>query len=164
MRWRLRQSRSFAVTSSSGPSPRHSHAIDGALSRADDQRIFAELTEPQAEAVRAVRGPLLILAGAGSGKTRVISRRAAYAIAVGAVDPSKMLLVTFTDKAAKEMSTRLTALGHPGVMVKTFHAMALSQLRYFWPSRHGGSSLPDILDSKVRHTRGVAPLPWTVDR
>ncbi len=117
---------------------------------AEDPRIFADLTTAQAEAVRLVSGPLVILAGAGSGKTRVISRRAAHAIASGTVEPSRMLLVTFTDKAAQEMKGRVAALGHPGVMMRTFHAMALAQLRHFWPSRHDGAPAPEVLGSKAR--------------
>jgi DNA helicase-2/ATP-dependent DNA helicase PcrA len=116
----------------------------------EDPRIFGDLTSAQADAVRTVRGPLVILAGAGSGKTRVISRRAAHAIATGAVEPSRMLLVTFTDKAAREMADRLAALVQPRVMTRTFHAMALAQLRHFWPSRHGGAPAPEVLGSKAR--------------
>ena len=95
-------------------------------------------------------GPLAIIAGAGSGKTRVISRRAAYAIETGAVPADQILLVTFTDKAAGEMVERIASLGHRGVLARTFHAAALAQLRHFWPSRHGGEPLPAILDSKLR--------------
>ena len=95
-------------------------------------------------------GPLAIIAGAGSGKTRVISRRAAYAIETGVVAPDKVLLVTFTDKAATEMVERMAALGHRGVMAKTFHAHALAQLRTFWPARHDGAPMPGILESPLR--------------
>jgi DNA helicase-2/ATP-dependent DNA helicase PcrA len=91
-----------------------------------------------------------IIAGAGSGKTRVISRRAAYAIETGAIPTDQILLVTFTDKAAGEMVERMASLGHRGVMARTFHATALAQLRHFWPSRHDGAPLPAILDSKLR--------------
>ena len=78
---------------------------------------------------------------AGSGKTRVVTHRVAYAVATGAVDPKRVLVVTFTDKAAGEMVERLRSLGLPGVIARTFHAHALSQLRHFWPSRHDGASL-----------------------
>ncbi|HEX7497274.1 MAG TPA: ATP-dependent DNA helicase UvrD2 [Candidatus Limnocylindrales bacterium] len=104
----------------------------------------------QREAVTATSGPLAIIAGAGSGKTRVISRRAAYAIETGAVAAGQILLVTFTDKAANEMAERIASLGHHGVVARTFHAAALAQLRHFWPSRHDGAPLPAILDSKLR--------------
>ncbi|MFL5880655.1 MAG: UvrD-helicase domain-containing protein, partial [Actinomycetota bacterium] len=91
-----------------------------------------DLNPAQREAVETTVGPLCILAGAGTGKTRVISRRVAYAIATGAVHPGHVLVVTFTDKAATEMRERLAALGFPGVQAKTFHAAAFRQLRFFW--------------------------------
>jgi DNA helicase II / ATP-dependent DNA helicase PcrA len=112
--------------------------------------LLEDLNPSQREAVTATAGPLAIIAGAGSGKTRVISRRAAYAIETGAVPADQILLVTFTDKAAGEMVGRMAALGHRGVMARTFHAAALAQLRHFWPSRHEGAPLPAILDSKLR--------------
>ncbi|HEX5590090.1 MAG TPA: ATP-dependent DNA helicase UvrD2, partial [Candidatus Limnocylindrales bacterium] len=90
-----------------------------------------------------------IHAGAGSGKTRVISRRTAYAIATEVVPGDQVLVVTFTDKAAKEMVERLRGLGLAGVTARTFHAHALSQLRHFWPARHDGAPLPELLDSKL---------------
>jgi len=111
-------------------------------------RLLAGLNDAQREAVQITRGPLVILAGAGSGKTRVISHRAAFAIEAAAVQSDQVLLVTFTDKAATEMVARMAALGHPDVSAKTFHAAALAQLRYFWPSRHDGDPLPKILGGK----------------
>jgi DNA helicase-2/ATP-dependent DNA helicase PcrA len=126
---------------------------------ADADRLLEDLNEAQREAVVTTRGPLAILAGAGTGKTRVISRRAAYAIATGVVSADQVLVVTFTDKAAGEMVERLAGLGLPGVVARTFHAHALSQLRHFWPSRHDGESLPDLLDTKlpilIRIARGL---------
>ena len=116
----------------------------------DPARLLDGLNDAQREAVEITSGPLAIIAGAGSGKTRVISHRAAYAIETGVVPTDRVLLVTFTDKAATEMVERLASLGHPGVMAKTFHAMALAQLRHFWPSRHEGSPLPTIADGKGR--------------
>jgi DNA helicase II / ATP-dependent DNA helicase PcrA len=107
-----------------------------------------DLNPAQREAVETTAGPLCILAGAGTGKTRVISRRVAYAIATGAVHPGHVLVVTFTDKAANEMRERLAALGFPGVQAQTFHAAAFRQLRYFW-SRLSDSRLPEVLDSKA---------------
>lgn len=115
----------------------------------DPARLLDDLDDEQREAVLAVSGPLAILAGAGSGKTRVVSHRTAYAIATEVVAPDQVLVVTFTDKAAKEMVARLKALGLPEVTARTFHAHALSQLRHFWPSRHEGAPLPDLLDSKL---------------
>ena len=114
------------------------------------ERLLADLNASQREAVTATSGPLAIIAGAGSGKTRVISRRAAYAIETGAVPADQILLVTFTEKAAGEMVERMAALGHPGVMARTFHAAALAQLRHFWPNHHDGAPLPATLDSKLR--------------
>ncbi len=116
----------------------------------DPDRLLEDLNPSQREAVVTSAGPLAIVAGAGSGKTRVISRRAAYAIETGAIPADQILLVTFTDKAAGEMVERLASLGHPGAMARTFHAAALAQLRHFWPSRHDGAALPSILDSKLR--------------
>ena len=113
-------------------------------------RLLEGLNPSQREAVTTTFGALAIVAGAGSGKTRVISRRAAYAIETGAVAADQILLVTFTDKAAGEMVERMAALGHRGVMARTFHAAALAQLRHFWPSRHGGAEMPATLDSKLR--------------
>ncbi len=115
----------------------------------DPERLLDGLDPEQVEAVRITRGPLVIHAGAGSGKTRVISRRVAFAVATGAVERHRVLVVTFTDKAAGEMVARLDALGLPGVAARTFHAAALAQLRHFWPSRHDGAPPPDVLDSKI---------------
>src|SRR4051812_3810987 len=115
----------------------------------DAERLLDDLDPEQREAVTATSGPVAILAGAGTGKTRVISRRTAYAIATGVVSPDQALVVTFTDKAAGEMVERLRALGLAGVVARTFHAHALSQLRFFWPSRHDGAPLPGLLDSKA---------------
>ena len=114
------------------------------------ERLLEDLNEAQREAVTATSGPLAIIAGAGSGKTRVISRRAAYAIETDVVATDRILLVTFTDRAATEMVERMAALGHRGVMAKTFHAHALAQLRTFWPAHHGGEPLPGILESPLR--------------
>jgi DNA helicase-2/ATP-dependent DNA helicase PcrA len=126
---------------------------------APPERLLDGLNEAQLEAVRAVDGPVAIVAGAGTGKTRVISRRTAFAIASGVVPPDQVLVVTFTDKAAGEMVERLRGLGLSGVAARTFHAHALSQLRHFWPGAHDGAPLPEILDSKlpilIRLARGL---------
>jgi DNA helicase-2/ATP-dependent DNA helicase PcrA len=129
-----------------GPQPSH---LRRDLPGANPDRLLAVLNEAQREAVSITKGPLAIVAGAGSGKTRVISHRAAYAIETGVVAADRVLLVTFTDKAATEMVQRMRALGHPRVMARTFHAFALAQLRHFWPSRHDGEPLPQLLDSKT---------------
>ncbi len=114
----------------------------------DPDDLLTDLDPAQREAVTITSGPLCILAGAGSGKTRVISRRVAYALATGVVRPRDVLVVTFTDKAAGEMAGRLAALGHRGVAASTFHAAALRQLRHFWPRVHG-TDPPEILASKA---------------
>ena len=117
--------------------------------RPEPELLLEDLNDAQREAVRVSEGPVAIHAAAGTGKTRVISRRTAYAIATGFVEPDQVLVVTFTDKAAGEMVDRLRGLGLPGVTARTFHAHALSQLRHFWPMTHGGAPLPDLLDSKL---------------
>ena len=116
--------------------------------------LLEHLNEQQREAATATSGPVVILAGAGTGKTRVISHRVAYAAATRAADPRRMLVVTFTDKAATEMRGRLRQLGLPQVQASTFHAAALRQLRHFWPEIHG-RPLPQPLDSKIPL---IAPL------
>ena len=110
--------------------------------------LLDDLDPAQHEAVLITAGPLCILAGAGTGKTRVISRRVAYALSTGIVRPRDVLVVTFTDKAAGEMRNRLGSLGYPGVTAATFHAAALRQLRHFWPRVQGGDP-PRILESKI---------------
>ncbi|WZH36031.1 MAG: ATP-dependent helicase [Microbacterium enclense] len=107
------------------------------------------LDEHQLEAVRALRGPVCVLAGAGTGKTRVITRRIAHGVDTGAYSPQRVMAVTFTAKAAGEMRGRLRALGVSGVSARTFHAAALSQVNYFWPTL-AGDQAPSIIDNKVR--------------
>ena len=113
------------------------------------RRILADLDPQQREAVRAVRGPVCILAGAGTGKTRTITHRIGYAVQVGAVAASQVLAVTFTARAAGEMRGRLRALGVGGVQARTFHSAALRQLRYFAPRVLGGP-LPELAEHKAR--------------
>jgi len=120
----------------------------------DPEAILATLNDEQREAAQATAGRVVILAGAGTGKTRVISHRVAYAAATGAIDPKRVLVVTFTEKAATEMGHRLRALGLPQVQASTFHAAARRQLAHFWPQVHG-RPLPDVLDSKMRF---IGPL------
>ena len=111
--------------------------------------ILAGLDPEQAEAVRAVRGPVCILAGAGTGKTRTITHRIAYAVHTGAAAASQLLAVTFPARAAGEMRGRLRALGVGGVQARTFHAAALRQLRYFAPRVLGGP-MPELAEHKFR--------------
>jgi len=112
--------------------------------RPDD--VLASLDPEQREAAQAVRGPVCILAGAGTGKTRTITHRAAYAVLTDTVPASALLAVTFTARAAGEMRTRLRELGVAGVQARTFHAAALRQLQYFWPRVVGGAP-PRLLDN-----------------
>ncbi len=93
-------------------------------------------------------GPLCVLAGAGTGKTRAITHRIAYAAHAGLVQPQRVLAVTFTARAAGEMRTRLRGLGVPGVQARTFHAAALRQLHYFWPQTIGGAA-PEVMSWKA---------------
>jgi DNA helicase II / ATP-dependent DNA helicase PcrA len=103
-----------------------------------------DLNAEQRRAVEAVRGPVCILAGAGSGKTTTITHRIANQVVTGAFAPSQILAVTFTDKAAGEMRGRLERLGVTGARASTFHSAALAQLRYFRPDAVG-----KILSSKA---------------
>jgi DNA helicase-2/ATP-dependent DNA helicase PcrA len=96
-----------------------------------ENRIFDRLNDEQAAAVAAVRGPVCILAGAGTGKTTTITRRIANQVFTRTFSTDEILAVTFTEKAAKEMGSRLASLGTRGVRARTFHAEALAQYRHF---------------------------------
>ena len=112
------------------------------------EEILAALDDGQRAVALATRGPVCVIAGAGTGKTRAITHRIAYASAIGAMDPTKILAITFTARAAGEMRTRLRGLGVPTVAARTIHAAALKQLLFFWPSIFGGRT-PDLLTSKT---------------
>jgi DNA helicase-2/ATP-dependent DNA helicase PcrA len=112
-------------------------------------RVLAGLDPEQRAAAEAVRGPVCILAGAGTGKTRAITHRIAYAVRSGEVPPEAILAVTFTARAAGELRTRLRALGATGVQARTFHAAALRQLNYFAPQILGGP-MPDVASQPIR--------------
>ncbi|BDV30984.1 ATP-dependent helicase [Microbacterium terricola] len=112
-------------------------------------RALEGLDERQREAASALRGPVAVLAGAGTGKTRVITHRIAHGVDTGAYSPGRVMAVTFTSKAAGEMRGRLRALGVEGVAARTFHAAALAQLNFFWPTL-AGDTAPSIVDNKVR--------------
>lgn len=112
------------------------------------EEILAALDAEQRAVATAVRGPVCVIAGAGTGKTRAITHRLAYAVDIGVVDPQRILALTFTARAAGEMRTRLRALGVPNVAARTFHAAALKQLMYFWPQVLGGR-FPSLLTTKT---------------
>jgi DNA helicase II / ATP-dependent DNA helicase PcrA len=123
----------------------------------DQDTIFAGLNPEQRRAVETVRGPVCILAGAGSGKTTTITRRIANQVAIGEFEPHQILAVTFTDKAATEMRGRLERLGVGGVTARTFHSAALRQL-------HRLGDPPDrIMASKallLRQLGNTLPAPY----
>jgi DNA helicase-2/ATP-dependent DNA helicase PcrA len=121
----------------------------------DADSVLAGLDPEQREAALAVRGPVCILAGAGTGKTRAITHRIAYAVRTGAVPPGQLLAVTFTARAAGELRTRLRALGGHGVQARTFHAAALRQLNYFAPRILGGG-MPAVADNPLRMVGNAA--------
>ncbi|WP_051581674.1 ATP-dependent DNA helicase UvrD2 [Pseudonocardia acaciae] len=114
-----------------------------------DPSARSGLDADQRAAVTAPRGPVCVLAGAGTGKTRTITRRIAHLVGSGHVAPGQVLAVTFTARAAGELRTRLRAFGVGGVQARTFHAAALRQLRYFWP-RVVGDAPWQLLDGKLR--------------
>lgn len=125
--------------------------------------LLEALDEDQAAAARQLRGPVCIIAGPGSGKTRVVSHRIAYGIAQGVYDSSKVLALTYTNKAAAELRTRLRSLGAGSVQVRTFHAAALSQLQFFWPQLTGSIS-PKLVTNKFQLVKDAAEnLGFRVD-
>ncbi|WP_296195700.1 ATP-dependent helicase [uncultured Microbacterium sp.] len=113
-------------------------------------RALRGLDDEQRAAASALRGPVRVLAGAGTGKTRVITHRIAHGVDTGMFSPQRVMAVTFTARAAGEMRGRLRALGIEGVQARTFHAAALSQLNHFWPIVTGGENAPEISPNKVR--------------
>lgn len=117
------------------------------MSSADS--LLEALDEDQRVAAQTLLGPVCMLAGAGTGKTRAITHRIAYGVATGVYSPERVMALTFTSKAAAELRGRLRQLGAGGVAARTFHASALSQLSHFWPEVIGGT-MPRILDSKGR--------------
>ncbi|HMD91731.1 MAG TPA: ATP-dependent helicase [Trebonia sp.] len=122
---------------------------------ADD--LLAALDPEQREVALATRGPVCVLAGAGTGKTRAITHRIAYAVATGVVNPAHVLALTFTVRAAGELRGRLRVLGGgaEAVRASTFHSAALRQLTYFWPRVIGGRP-PKLVESKLPLLREAA--------
>ena len=111
--------------------------------------VLDGLDPEQREVATALHGPVCVLAGAGTGKTRAITHRIAYGVRAGILQPNSVLAVTFTNRAAGEMRGRLRQLGATGVQARTFHSAALRQLQYFWPKAVGGS-LPRLVERKVQ--------------
>lgn len=110
-------------------------------------QILASLDDEQRQVATSQNGPLCVLAGAGTGKTRAITHRIAYSVQAGMAAPQNILALTFTSRAAGEMRTRLRDLGVSGVQARTFHAAALRQLTFFWPTAVG-SQMPEIIQNK----------------
>jgi DNA helicase-2/ATP-dependent DNA helicase PcrA len=117
--------------------------------------VLAALDPEQRQAAEALTGPVCILAGAGTGKTRAITHRIANMVAAGVASPGHILAVTFTTRAAGEMRGRLRMLGATGVQARTFHSAALRQLQYFWPRLSAGAR-PTIIESKLPSIRAAA--------
>ena len=128
------------------------------------EQILAGLDPEQREVATSFGGPVCVLAGAGTGKTRAITHRIAYGVATGQLNPRHVMAVTFTAKAAAEMRSRLRDLGVPAVQARTFHAAALRQLRHFWPRVVGGP-MPEVMPSKFAAVgEACQRLHLTVDR
>jgi DNA helicase-2/ATP-dependent DNA helicase PcrA len=131
------------------------------------EAVLEGLDAEQREVALAIRGPVCVLAGAGTGKTRAITHRIAYAASIGVVDPAHVLALTFTVRAAGELRARLRQLGGgPSgqgglgtglVRAATFHSAALRQLNYFWPRVVGGRP-PQVIDAKAALVREAAKL------
>ncbi|GLF94529.1 ATP-dependent DNA helicase UvrD2 [Streptomyces yaizuensis] len=111
--------------------------------------VLDGLDPEQREVATALHGPVCVLAGAGTGKTRAITHRIAYGVRAGILQPASVLAVTFTNRAAGEMRGRLRQLGAGGVQARTFHSAALRQLQYFWPKVVGGD-VPRLLERKIQ--------------
>lgn len=120
---------------------------------ADD--LLSSLDPEQREVATTLRGPVRVLAGAGTGKTRAITHRIAYGVAAGVYDPREVLAVTFTTRAAGEMRARLRTMEAGAVQARTFHSAALRQVRYFWPKVYGGAP-PELTASKIPLVAGAA--------
>ena len=137
---------------------------DERMGAMNPEELLNALDPDQRAVATQVAGPLAVLAGAGTGKTRAITYRIAYGAAVGAFDPSNVLAVTFTQRAAFEMRHRLAQLGVPKAQARTFHSAALRQLRHFWPTGVGGP-LPDVIPHKASLVAAsAARLGITIDR
>jgi DNA helicase-2/ATP-dependent DNA helicase PcrA len=117
--------------------------------------MLAALDPEQRAVAEAMDGPVCVMAGAGTGKTRAITHRIAHQVTNDVVVPSQVLAVTFTTRAAGELRSRLRTLGAGGVQARTFHSAALRQLGYFWPRLSDGPR-PTIVASKLPAVRAAA--------
>lgn len=125
----------------------HSSSFPAGADSAD--AVLLGLDPEQREVATTLRGPVCVLAGAGTGKTRAITHRIAYGVRSGQLMPASVLAVTFTNRAAGEMRGRLRTLGAGGVQARTFHSAALRQLQYFWPKAIGGE-VPRLVERKIQ--------------
>ena len=114
----------------------------------EPEALLAGLDPEQRAVATTLTGPVAVIAGAGTGKTRAITHRIAYGVATGVYNPTSVLAVTFTTRAAGELRGRLQQLGARGVQARTFHSAALRQAQYFWPQVYGGE-LPSVLDNRM---------------
>src|SRR3954468_1786194 len=133
----------------SAAAPQNPGSLSAKERAAIEERIFSGLNPEQARAVSKFRGPVVILAGAGSGKTTTITRRIANQIVRGGLEAQNVLAVTFTTKAAEELRARLRKLGVGEVPARTFHAAAYSQLTRL------GQMKVDLLPAKTRIVHGI---------
>ncbi|MFY9220380.1 MAG: ATP-dependent DNA helicase UvrD2 [Candidatus Nanopelagicales bacterium] len=128
-----------------------------------DDPILSRLDGEQRAVVTAPAGPVVVSAGAGTGKTTAITHRIAYRSREGTLDPRQVLAVTFTNRAAAEMRDRLRLLGVDAVAARTFHAAALRQLRYFWPRQFSGSPYRVISSGRDLITQAARSTGITIN-
>lgn len=144
--------RSGRFPSPAAPPPRRAPELSVRHGRVwavtDPERILAGLDPEQRVAAQALEGPVVVLAGAGTGKTRAMTHRIAYGVATGAFDPTAVLALTFTTRAAGELRGRLRTLGVGRVQARTFHSAALRQAQFFWPQAYG-RELPPVADNRI---------------
>ena len=114
---------------------------------AEPAELLAGLDPEQQQVATSFGHPVVVIAGAGTGKTRALTHRIAYGAATGVYNASAVLAVTFTTRAAGELRSRLRELGVPTVQARTFHSAALRQAQYFWPRAYG-STLPEVSDER----------------
>ncbi|MDO5287714.1 MAG: ATP-dependent DNA helicase UvrD2 [Actinomycetia bacterium] len=117
------------------------------MARPDPDEVLQQLDPEQREVATSLGQPVVVMAGAGTGKTRAITHRIAYGALTGALDPRATLAVTFTTRAAGELRGRLAELGVLGVQARTFHSAALRQAQYFWPTAYG-APLPEVTEAR----------------